>query len=156
MPALPWLKEWNEIIRRVIFADKELKELMLIPEDTDIITFIDKYFVRAGASDTLVENEKVRIVYGTIVDSDINNPKATRNSLQMDIYVKKEYLHNADRDRLLYRTQLIARRLIYLLMKDRYVHNTGYRFFEPHEADLATRTIGYQRYNVSFKYIQTY
>lgn len=46
MPISTWMNDWNTIIRTVIFPDNELKELMRIPENTNIITFIDKYFMR--------------------------------------------------------------------------------------------------------------
>lgn len=37
---------------------------MLVPEGTDALTFIDKYFIRDISTDELLTNEKVRVVHG--------------------------------------------------------------------------------------------
>ena len=108
-------KRDGEYFRDVIFADDELKRLMEIPEGTNIITFIERYFVRAGYSTKTLTNEAVRIVYGNIYSNPTDNPNVTRSEMSFDIYVKLEELHNAERDRLVYRTHLIAKRLIDLL-----------------------------------------
>lgn len=34
-----WQDNWNNVIRNVLFPDDKLKELMLVPTDTDIMTF---------------------------------------------------------------------------------------------------------------------
>ena len=155
MPSA-WVNEWNTILRKVFFADERLKELMLLPEGTDIITFIDKYFIRASYTNDLVENEKVRIVYGFINNDDTGVPDVKRNLLNFDIYVKKEHLHNADKDRLLYRTVLIADRLNQLLNKNDFIAGTGYKFRIVTEGELGTRTIGYTRYGISFSFMRVY
>ena len=110
-----WIDDWNDILRDVIFADDELKRLMLIPENTNIITFIDKYFVRAGYTTKVLTNESVRIVYGNVHSTETRNPNVTRNEMSFDIYVKLDHIHNAENDRLVMRTHLIAKRLIDLL-----------------------------------------
>lgn len=155
MPSA-WITEWNTILRKVLFADERLKELMMLPDDTDIITFNDKYFIRASYTNDLVENEKVRIVYGFIDNGDSGVPDVKRNLLNFDIYVKKEYLHNADIDRLLYRTVLIADRLNKLLNKNDFIAGTGYKFHIETEGELGTRTIGYTRYGISFSFMRVY
>lgn len=155
MPSA-WITEWNTILRKVIFADSKLKELMMLPDDTDIITFNDKYFIRASYTNDLVENEKVRIVYGFIRNDGTDVPDVKRNLLSFDIYVKKEHLHNADRDRLLYRTVLIADRLNELLHTKDFVAGTGYKFKVETEGELGTRTIGYTRYGISFSFMRVY
>lgn len=153
---MQWINDWNTIIRRVIFPDVELKTLMKIPEKTNIINFIDKYFIRAGYTNKLVENESVRIVYSDIQGDDTSVPNVKRKMLTFDIYVKIEDLHNVGEDRLAMRTQLIANRLIQLLTKDRYLQDTGYRFWVAGDWDLGTRTTGYARYCVAFYYMKVY
>lgn len=149
-----WIDDWNDILRDVIFPDEELKTLMKIPEGTDIITFVDKYFIRANYTTKTLTNEPVRIVYGDLYANDTNNPNVMRNELSFDIYVRLEDIHNAERDRLVMRTHLIANRLINLLTKKRYLG--VYRFWLAGECEMGTSTIGYARYNVSFNYMRTY
>lgn len=149
----PWIEDWNDLIRNVIFKDDILKTLMNIPKGTNIIDFTDKYFIRAGYTNKILSDESVRIVYG-IVGTPTNNPDITQNQISFDIYVKNEDLHNVGKDRLVNRTQLIAKRLFDLLTKQRY--NGVYRFFSPYEGDMGTSAIGYSRYNASLSFIKTY
>jgi len=149
----PWIRDFNDMIRNIIFADPILMQLMKIPDKTSVIEFIDRYFIRAGYTNTILSNESVRIVYGTFgVPS--NNPDVSKNILSFDIYVKNEDMHNVGRDRLQLRTQLIARRLTQLLTDKRY--NGVYRFYEPHESDMGTSAIGYARYNLSMSFMRTH
>jgi hypothetical protein len=151
---MTWVKEWNDIIRDVIYPDEEIKRLMLVPEGTGIIEFVDRYFVRAGYTSTLLTNENVRIVYGNVAAEDTDVPNVKKNEMSFDIYVKQEHAHNASRDRLEMRQELIANRLQYLLTKNRYLG--GYRFWIKGQYDLGTKTIGYTRYNISFYYMKVY
>lgn len=155
IPVSPWIKEWNELIRRVIYPDEQLRELMMLPEGTDIITFIERYFIRADATDKLLTNENVRIVYGKVRQDPTDVPNVTDATWSFDIFVKREHQRDASADRLLYRTQLIAHRLIQLLNKKQYP-GIGIKFKRPKEGDLNTRTIGYDRYYVSFHVFETY
>ena len=148
-----WINDWNDLIRHVIFSDKELMNLMKIPEKTSIIDFIDRYFIRAGFTNKILSNEDVRIVYGS-TSSATNIDGVTSNVMNFDIYVKLENLHNVGVDRLVMRTQLIAQRLIYLLTRVRY--NGVYRFYDPVEGDMGTSAVGYARYRVSLSYTRTY
>lgn len=148
-----WINDWNDIIRHIIFSDKELMSLMKIPEKTSIIDFIDRYFIRAGFTNKILSNEDVRIVYGS-TSSATNIDGVTSNVMNFDIYVKLENLHNVGVDRLVMRTQLIAQRLIYLLTRVRY--NGVYRFYDPVEGDMGTSAVGYARYRVSLSYTRTY
>lgn len=158
MPISGWMNDWNDIIRDVIFPDTELKALMMVPPETNIITFIDKYFIRSGYTNDLLENEDVRIVYGDIAAHDTAAPNVKRNEMIFDIYVRDVCLHNATNDRLQYRTHLIANRLIQLLTKGgtsgKYLG--GYRFWVKKDLDLGTKTTGYVRYCVSFEYMKVY
>lgn len=158
MPINTWMNDWNDIIRYVIFPDPMLRSLMCLPEDITIIDFIDHYFIRAGYANELLEKEDVRIVYGDADSSETNVPNVMENIMSFDIYVRTQKLHNATNDRLQYRTHLIANRLNTLLTKGgtsgRYIG--GYRFWPCKEMDLGTRTVGYSRYNISFKYMRVY
>ena len=151
-----WDNDWNSILREVIFADSELKTLMKVPSNTSITTFIEKYFIRAGYTNKLLENEHVRIVYADVRGSNLNTPNVRQNMLTFDIYVKLEDVYNVGRDRLQMRTHLIGNRIIKLLTKDTYVNNTGYRFRPAGEWDQGTRTVGYARYTVGLYYKKVY
>jgi len=132
--------------------------LMRIPKNVGIIEFIDKYFIRAGYTNEVLEYEDVRIVYGNTGVHETETPNVTKNEMSFDIYVKQEHLHNVGNDRLEFRTHLIAAKLIQLLTK----HGTsgkylgGYRFWVKNELDLGTRTTGYVRYCVTFYYMKVY
>ena len=148
-----WIDDWNEIIRNVIFADDVLMALMNIPDGTKIIEFIDRYFIRAGYTNKILTDEDVRIIYGSVsVPTNISG--VTKNQMSFDIYVKNEDLHNVGKDRLVMRTQLIAKRIIYLLTKERYIG--AYRFYDPNEGDMGTSAVGYARYNVTLSYTKVH
>jgi len=154
MVSRAWIDDFNDIIRDVIFADDELRSLMLLPEDIDILTFIDSYFIEGEGGSTVLVDEPVRIVYGTFAIGNAGNPYVTRNILSFDIYVRKEDAHNVENDRLVKRTQLITARLINLLTAKRY-HGV-YRFWVEGEGTKFTSTIGYSRYNVNFGFEKVY
>ena len=151
-----WIDAWNKIIREVIWKDHELKTLMKIPAKTGIIQFIDRYFIRAGYTNKLLSDEVCRIVYADVQGSDTNIPNVKRNMMTFDIYVKQDELHNVGDDRLQFRTHLIAARLNKLLTQERYLKDTGYRFWIAGDWDLGTRTIGYARYTIAFYYMKVY
>ena len=149
---MAWIANWNKTIREVLFADDELRELMLLPKDVNVLTFVKNYFIRAGYTNLTVRDEKVRIIYGDIGSYDVGAPNIRMQKMSFDIYVKEEYLHNASADRLLMRTQLIANRIVELLTKERYIN--GYRFWLAGDMDMGTTVAGYARYNVSLNYMK--
>lgn len=151
-----WIDAWNKIIREVIWPDHELKVLMKMPSKTGIIQFIDRYFIRAGYTNTLLTDEVCRIVYADVQGSQTEVPNVKRNMMTFDIYVKQEELHNFGDDRLVLRTQMIAARLKELLTQERYLKGTGYRFWVAGDWDLGTRTTGYARYTIAFYYMKVY
>lgn len=153
---LGWLESWNTIIRRVIWNDYELKKLMRIPKQTGILQFCDRYFVKAGYSNKLLTDEVCRIVYADAQGRDTDVPNVRKNLMTFDIYVKQEELHTATDDRLMLRTHLIANRLQKLLTNERYLANTGYRFWIAGDWDMGTRTPGYSRYTIGFYYMKVY
>lgn len=151
-----WINAWNKIIRQVIFKDYELKQLMKLPPKTGIIQFIDRYFIRAGYTNALLTDEVCRIVYADVQGHDTEVSNVKKNMMTFDIYVKTEELHNIGDDRLQFRTHLIAERLFKLLTQDRYIAETGYRFWPAGDWDLGTRTVGYARYTLALYYMKVY
>ena len=151
-----WLNAWNIIIRQIIWKDDTLKTLMKLPAKTNIIQFIERYFIRAGFTDELLTDEVCRIVYSDVQGSDTEVPNVRKNMMTFDIYVKENELHNVGNDRLLSRADLIAERLYKLLTQERYLAGTGYRFWIAGDWDLGTRTVGYTRKTIAFYYMKVY
>ena len=126
---------------------------MLIPEGTTILDFIDRYFVRDENAGEVLINEPVRIVYWDSEGRDVGNRNVRLKYKEFDIFVKDDVLHNATRDRLQYRYDLIAERLKYLLLRDTHVQHLRFRYED--EYNLWTKTIGYKRYHIVFSYKTT-
>jgi len=153
---LGWINAWNTIIREVIWKDYDLKRLMKIPPKTGILQFCDRYFIRAGFTNTLLTDEVCRIVYSDLQGSDTQVSNVRKNMMSFDIYVKQEELHNVGDDRLMSRADLIAERIYRDLTDERYVADTGYRFWIAGDWDLGTRTVGYVRKSIAFYYMKVY
>lgn len=153
---LGWVNAWNKIIRDVIWRDYELKRLMKIPPKTGILQFCEKYFIRAGFTNELLTDEVCRIIYSDEQGSDTNVPNVRRNMMTFDIYVKQEEMHNVGDDRLISRADLIAEKIYHDLTSQRYVADTGYRFWIAGDWDLGTRTVGYIRKSIAFYYMKVY
>lgn len=151
-----WVDNWNTIIRNIIWPDTELRTLMKIPPKTTILQFIDKYFIKAGFTNKLLTDEPCRIVYSDIQGSETKAPNVLRSMLVFDIYVKQSELHNIGDDRLRLRTDLIADRLFKILTGQRYVADTGYRFWIAGDWDMGTRVTGYARKTIALKYMKVY
>ena len=153
---LGWIKAWTTVIREVIWKDELLKKLMKLPSKTNILQFCNRYFIRAGFTNELLTDEVCRIIYSDTQGNDTSVPNIRKNMIMFDIYVKQEELHNVGDDRLISRADLLAERLNYLLTKERYVANTGYRFWIAGDWDLGTRTVGYVRKTIAFYYMKVY
>ena len=153
---LGWVNAWNKIIREVIWQDYDLKRLMKLPPKTGILQFCDRYFIRAGFTNTLLTDEVCRIIYSDEQGDDTRVPNVRRNMMTFDIYVKQEELHNVGDDRLVSRADLIAEKIYHDLTKERYVADTGYRFWIAGDWDLGTRTVGYVRKSIAFYYMKVY
>lgn len=148
-----WQDNWNNVVREEIFPDKELKKLMMVPPDTDIVKFTDKYFIRDGSTDELLTNEKVRIVHHDTEGFDTFNPGVKGKYREFDIYVSEDVEHTATKDWLQSRQVLIAERLKYLLLRKKYCQNI--RFWYQDEYDMWTKTVGYKMYRLTFFYKTT-
>lgn len=145
-----WKDNWNNVIRRVLFPDEELRKLMLLPDDISIIEFIDKYFIQDENAGEQLISEPVRILYWDSEGRDSGNMNVRNKYKEFDIFVKEDVLHTATNDRLQNRYDQIAERQKYLLLKD--THVQGLRFRYEDDYNLWTKTIGYKRYHVVFSY----
>lgn len=157
-----WVDDWLDVIRDVIFPDATLREYMMLPANISIIDFIENYFIPAtNVTSELLTNEDVRIVYGAYPEGSTNIPNAHHMTMSFDIFVRKEHLYDVDyEDALVQRTQRIARRLLQLLYYEPIRKNDGfigvYNFKDPRENPMGTKTVGYERYNLSLSFIQYY
>jgi len=145
-----WQDNWNNVVRNEIFPDKKLKELMLVPEGTDIVKFTDKYFIRDGSTDELLTNEKVRIVHHDTEGFDTFNHGVKGKYREFDIFVSEDVEHTADNDWLRSRQVLIAERLKYLLLRKTNCQNIRFRYQD--EYDMWCKTVGYKMYRITFFY----
>lgn len=148
-----WQDNWNNVVRNVLFQDDRLKELMLVPQGTDIITFQKKYFIRDGSTDELLTNEKVRIVSYDEEGSFTFNKAVRVKYKNFDIFVSEDVEHTADVDRLRSRQILIAERIKYLLLRQPVVEHLRFQYED--EYDQWTKTVGYKMYKVTFFYKTT-
>lgn len=153
---LGWIEAWNRVIRNVIYRDHNLKALMKVPSKIGVIQFTDRYFVKAGYTNKLLTDEVCRIIYADVPGNNTEVPNVRRNMLTFDIYVKNEEMRNCGDDGLILRTHLIAERLYKLLTQERYLQDTGYRFWPAGDWDLGSRTPGYSRYTIAFYYMKVY
>jgi len=150
-----WVNAWNTIIRKKIWPDHELKVLMKLPPKTGILQFNQRYFIRAGFTNELLTDEICRIIYADTGSHETNVPNVKKHILTFDIYVKKEEMYNIGDDRLISRLDLIVDRLDKILRSERYLADTGYRFWPADGGlDLGTRTTGYARRQISFYYMK--
>lgn len=126
---------------------------MLVPEGTDILTFIDKYFIRDSSTDELLTTEKVRIVVGDQQGFTSDNPRVKGKYKHFDIFVSEDVEHTATNDRLQSRQVLIAQRIHELLCQKRFQYGLSFRYED--EYDLWTKTVGYKLYHIVFFYRTT-
>ena len=154
---LGWVNAWNTIIRKLIFKDSELKQLMKLPSNTNIIQFVNRYFIRAGFTNELLTDEVCRIIYSDSASFDTAVPNVKKHTLTFDIFVKKEEMNNVGNDRLVTRLDLITEKLYKIMTSERYLADTGYRFWPAAgDLDLGTSTVGYARRTLAFYYMKVY
>lgn len=149
-----WDDNWNDIIRYVLFKDEKLKSLMLIPEETTITKFIEKYFIEDENTDEILTDEKVRVVYYDSQGRDTGNKNVFNRYKEFDIYVRYDVEHNADNDRLKKRYKLIAERLKFLLLGRDHIYHMHFSCDDPGH-NLYTKMVGYRRYHIVFRYKTT-
>ena len=149
-----WKDNWNNVIRDVLFADDYLREQMLLPDECTVTQFIDKYFIEDENSDEIVTDELVRVVCYDSRGRDTGNQNVRLKYKEFDIYVRKDVLHTATRDRLQNRYDLIADRIKYLLLRHDCVCCLHFEL-EDDGYNLFTKAIGYKRYHIAFSYKTT-
>lgn len=125
---------------------------MLVPEGTDILTFIEKYFLRDSSTDELLTNEKVRITHSDTQGLRSTNKYVHGKYKHFDIFVSEDVEHTATRDKLQSRQVLIAQRIKELLLSKE-CRKYGISFSYEDEFDLWTKTIGYKLYHIVFFYM---
>ena len=148
-----WADNWNNVVRRVLFKDDELRRLMLIPEDCTVTQFVQKYFIEDDSAGEIITDEAVRIIYHDEYGPDSGNSHIHQCYKEFDIFVKDNVMYTASRDRLQTRTHLIAERLKYLLLRQKNVEHMSFRYRD--EYHLWTKTAGFRRYHVIFSYKTT-
>ena len=149
-----WDAAWNDVIRYVIYPDTELKNLMMIPAGTDIVTFVDKYFIKSGLVNEVLKDENVRIIYKDTPLGVAGNENVINVEFDFDIYVRTTNLRNATKDRLMLRTDLIASRLRYLLVNNPNLSVFSFRCIG--DESVGSKAIGYSCHNLAFVYKRTY
>jgi len=148
-----WQDNWNNVVRNVIYPDDKLKELMLVPVGTDIVTFGKKYFIRDGSTDELLTNEKVRVVCHDDQGFDTFNKGVHGKYKTFDIFIKEDVEHTADIDRLKSRQVMVAERIKYLLLRRWNCENLHFQYED--EYDQWTKTVGYKLYRLILFYKTT-
>lgn len=128
---------------------------MLVPESerSDILLFIQKYFVPDEMGAEPLTDEQVRVLYYESEGRELGD-RVLKKYLHFDIYVRRNVLHTATYDRLQRRDKLIAKRLKELLTGTTYVCQMRYRFEDAF--DLGAKTTGYKRYHITFSYKTTF
>lgn len=145
-----WQDNWNNVLRNVLFPDRRLKELMLIPEGTDIRKFREKYFIRDGSTDELLTTEKVRVVHHDDEALNGGHPHVRGKYRTFDIYVSEDEEFTCDRDRLRSRQVMVAERIKYLLLRKYNCENIHFMYED--EYDQWTKTVGYKMYKLTLFY----
>lgn len=156
-----WEDNWNNVIRRVLFPSTELKSEMLIPatSQSNIKTFITKYFVEDVATDELIIDEDVRILWSIEDNPYVRGSRNVHEKyLVMDIYTKRDKLYGVETgvgaDGLKARDVAIAKRIRHLLTRTKSVEHIS--FYYANEFRMTSRAIGYQRLRITFTYYATY
>lgn len=154
MMGRTWDDNWNSILRYVIFDDPIMQELMLLPKDINILHFVQKYWLEDENGGEQLTDEKVRIVVYDGENVDSGNKEVLMRSKHFDVYVRDDYLYDADPvDRLRKRTRLIKDRLKLLQTSEPHLFGMKFRFVDSY--DQWTKMAGYKRYHVVFSYKET-
>lgn len=123
---------------------------MCVPEGTSIVDYIKNYFVEDAATDALLTNEQVRVLYYDSQGRGSDNKGVFLKYKEFDIYVHESVLHTASDDRLKGRDVLIAERLKFLLLNKFHICRLHFQYVD--EYDLWTKTVGYKRYHLVLFY----
>ena len=147
---------FSAIVRKYLFADKELKDLLLIPakEQNDIVAFEKRYFCNILVESEPLEDRKVMVNYydGRTVYTD--NKDVRLKDIEFDIYVNEKVMYGADEDYMIPRTKLIYERLKKILCQKQGLE--GITFMCTDDFTMMSKAIGYRRYHCIFQYKKIY
>lgn len=124
---------------------------MMVPEGTDIVTWINKYFVDATICTDIVTDENVRVLWWEDQSSRTNNPLVSNRKLCFDIYVKSEHVKDATNDLLRSRAKMISQQLQEILTFRNTVGQVAFRYYDDY--DLGTKMVGYVRHRLVLSYM---
>ena len=127
---------------------------MMIPAKTNIMTWIDKYFVDAAICTDLVTDEDVRVLWWEDQPSKTANPLVSNRKLCFDIYVKDTHLRDASTDLLRPRTKMIAQKLVEILTLPDTVGRVAFKYYDDY--DIGTKMVGYIRYRLVVSYLASH
>lgn len=123
----------------------------MVPEGTDIVTWINKYFVDATICTDIVTDENVRVLWWEDQSSRTNNPLVSNRKLCFDIYVKSEHVKDATNDLLRSRAKMISQQLQEILTFRNTVGQVAFRYYDDY--DLGTKMVGYVRHRLVIAYM---
>ena len=133
-----WADRWNDIQRDVLFPDEELKQLMMIPNNTNIVTWMKT-------------DEDVRVLWYEDQSQHTNNPLVNNRRLAFDIYVKQEHDNDATNDLLVSRAKLIAQKLQEILTFPKVVGHVVFHYVDDY--DVGTKMVGYVRHHLMVSFM---
>lgn len=146
-----WAMRWDDILRDVLFPNEELAELMMIPAGTNIVTWINKYFVDYSVCTELVTDEDVRVLWSEDQSSHTTNPLVNKRKIAFDIYVKTEHAKDATDDLLQSRARLISQKLTEMLTFPDVVGRVDFEYVDDY--DIGTKMVGYTRHTLILSYL---
>lgn len=140
---------------RDLFADDELKAMMLIPEAErgNIAIFRDKYFVNQPISDELTFTQKVRVLWSDQNPTESNSEHVMYHRIYCHVYVRKTEAYTYGTDRMLHRGKVIATKLKRLFCN---VPHENIRFSCRGIYDLPSKMEGYDHFCVVLRYKRIY
>lgn len=152
------MRTWNDNIADVakgLYHDEELKTMMLIPEKdfNNIVAFRDKYCVNTVLSDEILKSENVVIIYRDEDPEESNSQNVMYHRLYFDIYVKRDQSYTYGDDRMISRGKAIATKLHHLICKTNW---GNIKFACRGIYDMTSKTEGYDRVTVVFRYKRIY
>ena len=124
---------------------------MMIPANTNIVTWAKKYFVAEALCTELVTDEDVRILWYEDQSSRTSNPLVNNRKLCFDIYVKSEHNFDATNDLLRSRARMISQKLEEILTFPDIVGRVDFSYVDDY--DIGTKMVGYVRHHLVLSYL---
>lgn len=124
---------------------------MMIPNNTNIVTWMKKYFVSEALCTELVTDEDVRVLWYEDQSQHTNNPLVNNRRLAFDIYVKQDHDNDATNDLLVSRAKLIAQKLQEILTFPKVVGHVTFRYVDDYDA--GTKMVGYVRHHLMVSFM---